>query len=179
MSHAKAAPDSGGGKKRARSLVVPVLAAVAACLLFIANVVLFVGWFRTKHELGSLEKEKTQLASSNRALADAYNLLHNKKVQVCNKSPADVTVHWLSVVYEDGGRLKSFDSQRCEDWAPVVVKNGASRMLTLSSTQEGCNWNGSVAFYAFRLVRESDEGVRAYNVSGPWRGFDRDCFTVE
>jgi hypothetical protein len=176
MSHAKAAPDSGGGKKRGRSLVVPVLAAVAACLLFIANVVLFVGWFRTKHELGSLEKEKTQLASSNRALADAYSLLHNKKVQICNKSPADVTVHWLSVVYEDGGRLKSFDSQRCEDWAPVAVKNGASRMLTLSSTQEGCNWNGSVVFFAMHYSRGE---TQTYRDAGAWMGFDKDCYTVQ
>ena len=109
-------------------------------------------------------------------MADAYNLLHNKKVQVCNKSPADVTVHWLSVVYEDGGRLKSFDSQRCEDWAPVVVKNGASRMLTLSSTQEGCNWNGSVVFFAMHYSRGE---TQTYRDAGAWTGFDKDCYTVQ
>ena len=173
MSQAKASAD---GKKHSRSLAVPVMAAVAACLLFIANVALFVGWFRTKRELAGLEKERTQLTASNRVLESAYGVLHNKKVQICNKSPVDVTVHWVSVVYEDAGRLKAFDSQHCEDWAPVAVKNGASRMLTLSSTQEGCNWNGSVIFFAMHYSRGE---TQIYRDAGAWVGFDKDCYTIQ
>jgi hypothetical protein len=176
MSHTKTASAGQGVQKQRRSMLVPVLAAVAACVLFIVNVVLFVGWFKTKREYQGLEMEKAKLTASNRVLADAYGLLHNKKVQVCNKSPADVTVHWVSVVYEDAGRLKSFDSQRCEDWAPVAVKNGASRMLTLSSTQEGCNWNGSVVFFAMHYSRGD---TQTYRDAGAWVGFDKDCYTVQ
>src|SRR5512136_2555560 len=104
MSHGKTASGGRATKKPGRSLVVPVLAVVAACLVFILNVVLFVGWYRTKRVYDGLRKEKAQLDASNRLLADAYGLLHNKKVQICNRSSADVTVHWVSVIYEDAGR---------------------------------------------------------------------------
>jgi hypothetical protein len=176
MSQAKTASEGQAAKKHGRSLLVPVLAAVTACLLFILNVVLFVGWFRTMHEYGGLQKEKAQLVASNRVLADAYGLLRNKKVQVCNRSPVDVTVHWVSVVYEDGGRLKTFDSQRCSDWAPVSVKNGSTRMLTLSSTQQGCNWSGSVVFFAMHYSKGE---TQTYRDAGAWIGFDKDCYTVQ
>lgn len=176
MSHPKAASEGQVAKKQGRSLVVPVLAAVSACVLFILNVILFVGWFRTMREYNALEQEKAQLTASNRVLESAYGLLHNKKAQICNKSPVDVTVSWLSVVYEDAERLKSFDSHRCEDWVPVVVKNGATRMLTLSSTQEGCNWNGSVVFFAMHYSRGE---TQAYSYAGAWMDFDKDCYTVQ
>jgi hypothetical protein len=176
MSHDKAASGGRAAKKPGRSLVVPILAVVAACLVFILNVVLFVGWYRTKRTYDGLQREKAQLEASNRVLADAYGLLHNKRVQICNRSPVDVTIHWVSVIYEDAGRLKSFNSQRCEDWVDAPVKAGASRMLTLSSTQEGCNWNGSVVFFAMHYSRGE---TQAYSYAGAWMDFDKDCYTVQ
>jgi hypothetical protein len=49
----------------------------------------------------------------------------------------------------------------------------------MSSPQEGCNWNGAVLLYAMHFTREAEDQTSDFKVTGPWRGFDRDCFTVQ
>jgi hypothetical protein len=174
MVPANAAVAGQPARKR-RSLVIPVLATIAAFVLFVVNVVLFVGWFKTMRAYGALQQEQAQLGASNRVLSGAHELLRNKKAQICNRGAEDLKVHWVAALFEEGGRLKPFDSQRCTDWLPIVVKSGSSRMLSLSSTQEGCNWSGSAIFFAMRYSR----GTEPYYDAGAWMGFDRECYTIQ
>jgi hypothetical protein len=169
------APTAPPAKHRGRSALLPILAAVAAFLLFVVDGVLFVGWFRMLRAHGALRQEQAQAEASNLIMADAHRVLANKKTQLCNRSSEDVTLDWISVAYEDAGGLKSFDSQRCADWTPVKVKAGSNRMLALSSAQEGCNWNGSVVFFAMHYTRGESQSFRD---AGAWLGFDRDCYTI-
>jgi cell division protein FtsB len=136
-------------------------------------------WHELSEHESALDAELATLTARNLVLQPASEALQNQKFQVCNKSTDTLTIPWVAAAYHDGKQLRLFDALRCQGWRPVVIGPGGTKVFNFSSTQEGCNWNGSVALYAFRLVRDSDEGVRAYNVSGQWRGFDRDCFTVE
>jgi hypothetical protein len=167
---------AGQPAKKRRSLVIPALSVFAAFVLFVVNVILFVGWFKTMRAYGALQQEKAQLDASNRVLSGAHELLRNKKAQICNRGAEDMRIDWIAASFEEGGRLKSFDSQRCTDWLPIVLKGGSSRTLSLSSTQEGCNWNGSVVFFAMHYSRGT---TQSYHDAGAWMGFDRECYTIQ
>ena len=167
------------GHKRSRLHWSTIVAGLVCLPLLLLSVHLGRGWNRLSRQEADLETELATLTARNAVLQPASDVLQNQKFQICNKSTDTLTIPWLAVAYQDGKQLRVFDALRCQGWRGQVLNPGQARVFNFSSPEEGCNWNGSVAFYAFRLVRESDEGVRAYNVSGPWRGFDRDCFTVE
>jgi hypothetical protein len=136
-------------------------------------------WNVLSDKASGLQTEIETLQSRNAVLEKAYDILQNHKFQICNKSADTLTIPWLSAVYHDGQRFATFDSSRCPAWRPQVLNKGESRIFTFSSTEEGCNWTGSVMFYSLNYVRESEEATKIYNMVGPWKGFDRDCFTVE
>jgi hypothetical protein len=167
------------GHKRARLHWSTIVAGLVCLPLLLLTVHLGRGWNRLSRQATELETELATLSARNAVLQPAFDVLQNQKFQICNKSSDTLTIPWLAAAYHDGKQLKIFDALRCQGWHGQVLNPGQAKVFNFSSSEEGCNWNGSVAFYAFRLVRESDEGVRVYNVSGPWRGFDRDCFTVE
>jgi hypothetical protein len=139
---------------------------------------LYGSWSTRRAELNRQSAEFQRLSTRNAELARAYDVLLNRKFQVCNKSAYPVSVQWLSAAYSDGKQLKVFDSARC-GWSDLEVAPGENKNLILSSSQEGCNWNGNVMYYAMRFSKETDEASVAYNVAMPYRGFDRDCFTVQ
>lgn len=114
----------------------------------------------------------------NVVLAPAYDILQNRRFQMCNKSPWPLMISWLSATYHDGKGLRVFDSSRCKAWQGLEVASGENKNLFLSSGQEGCNWAGPVIYYAIRFTKETDEASIPYNMVGRYAGFDRDCFTV-
>jgi hypothetical protein len=180
MSKTNSTPRSPGPASRARSLHPSTLvAAVVVLLLLPVTWCAGRNWLELSRKQASLETELHTLTAKNAVLERAYDALPLQKFQVCNKSKDSLTIPWMAAVYHDGKQLRVFDSLRCRGWREHDVNAGESKVFNYSSTEEGCNWNGAVAFYAFHMVRESEEGVHAYNVAGPWRGFDRDCFTVE
>jgi hypothetical protein len=156
-----------------------VLTILAVFVLFVANVVVSFGWFRAQHTLRVLDREKAALQASNKALEGAHELLRNKRAQFCNRTGDDVTIHWMAAAFEDGGHLRQFDSQRCQDWQPVPVQGGQSRALSLSSTQPGCNWNGSVIFHAMFFSRTAEDATRDYRVAGAWYDYEKECYTLQ
>ncbi len=136
-------------------------------------------WNATRLKLAQGEAEYQALLSRNAVLSKVYDVLQNKKLQVCNKSQDTLKVQWVSAVYHDGKKLRVFDSSRCGAWQEVTLASGDNRVLTLTSAQEGCNWNGAVVYFAMRFSRESEEVIRHYNYVAHYSGFDRDCYTQE
>ncbi len=136
-------------------------------------------WNTTRLKTAKQEAEFQTLQSRNAVLSKVFEVLQNKKFQVCNRSQDTLNVQWVTAVYHDGKRLKVFDSSRCSAWQEVTLAAGDNRVLTLTSGQEGCNWSGAVVYFAMRFTRESEEIIRPYNYVGHWAGFDRDCFTQE
>jgi hypothetical protein len=156
-----------------------IIAAVIALPLGVLSLNSGRHWYTLKEKADSIQGEMETLQSRNMVLEKAYDILQNHKFQICNKSSDVVTIPWLSAVYHDGKQLAIFDSSRCPGWRPQTMNKGETRTFTFSSEEEGCNWTGTVMFYGLHYTRESDEYLKAYNVLGPWKGFDRDCFTVE
>ena len=140
---------------------------------------LFRKWNVTRKGLLAQQAELQTLSSRNAVLAPAFDVLQNRKFQVCNKSPDPLNIAWVSVAFNDGKQLKVFDSSRCSGWQAQEVAAGENKNLLLSSTQEGCNWNGNVIYYAIRFSKETEETSLPYSMVGLYRGFDRDCFTVQ
>lgn len=136
-------------------------------------------WNVTRLKVAQEEAEYQTLLSRNAVLSKVYEVLQNKKLQVCNKSQDTLKIQWVSAVYHDGKKLKVFDSGRCSAWQEVTLASGDNRVLTLTSAQEGCNWNGAVVYFAMRFSRESEEVIRHYNYVAHYSGFDRDCYTQE
>lgn len=165
----------------------PSLGTIISGLVTIPILLLTLRWGRTWQEVQAKEHtlttETATLSKRNLVLSQANGILQNSRFQVCNKTADEqVTVSWIAAVYHDGERLRSFDAARCPGWHPKVLPAGESALLTFSSQQEGCNWNGSVMFYAIHFVRESPDPEtpsRSYNMAGRWQGFERDCFTVQ
>ncbi len=176
MSHP---PRRAAPRARSRLHVSVVAAAVVVALLLPLTVQLARRWHALSGQRARLETELATLSSRNVVLQRASEALSLSKFQLCNKSRDTLNLPWLAAVYHDGKRLQLFDPLRCQGFRPPELGGGESRVLNHSSTEEGCNWNGSVTFYALHLERQSEEGSHAYNVAGAWRGFDRDCFTVE
>jgi hypothetical protein len=75
--------------------------------------------------------------------------------------------------------VKVFDSDQCQDFKPIVLNPGDDKSVLLRSSQPGCNWDGSVFYYAMKYSAESEEKFNIFNVVGPYQGFDRDCYTVQ
>jgi hypothetical protein len=160
----------------------PLSTVIALVLLPLAGLLtytLFRKWNTTRQALAKQQQEVRTLAARNAVLAKAYDVLQNRKFQVCNKSPHPLNVAWVSAAYSDGQHLKLFDSARCRSWQEQEVAAGENKNLLLSSTEEGCNWNGNVIHYAMRFSKETDEASLPFSVAGIYRGFDRDCFTVQ
>jgi hypothetical protein len=176
MSHRPTSPAA-----PRRGPQVSTLAAAAAVLVLLPlTLVLGREWQSLSRRSAARDGELATLSSRVAVLKLAGEALAPQKFQVCNKSRDALSVPWLAAVYHDGARLRLFDALRCGRWRGEEIAGGESRVLHFSSTEdEGCNWNGSVVFYSMRLVRQSEDAPVAYNVAGPWRGFDRDCFTVE
>ena len=141
--------------------------------------VLFRKWNTTRRALQSQQQELQTLTARNAILSKAYDVLQNRKFQICNKSPDPLNVVWISAAYSDGQHLKLFDSGRCRGWQDLDIAAGENKNLLLSSTEEGCNWNGNVIYYAMRFSKETPEASLPFSVAGLYRGFDRDCFTVQ
>lgn len=176
MSHAKPAPAAARRGPRLST----ILASLAVVALLPLAALLGRQWLELKHRRAALETELATLTSRNAVLQRVAEDLQPQKFQICNKGKDPLGVPWLAAVYQDGHRLRLFDPLRCQGWRGEEIAGGESRVLHFSSTEEeSCNWNGSVVFYAMRLVRQSEEAPVAYNVAGPWRNFDRDCFTLE
>jgi hypothetical protein len=72
-----------------------------------------------------------------------------------------------------------FDSDKCQDFKPIVMQPGDDKTVVLRSSQPGCNWDGSVFYYAMKYTQESEEKFNIFNVVGPYQGFERDCYTVQ
>ena len=160
----------------------PLSTVVALAVLPVAALLtlfLFRTWNATRLDLARQQQELQRLASRNAVLAQAYEVVQNRKFQICNKSPYPLAVAWVSAAYSDGQELKLFDSSRCPAWQGQDVAAGENKNLLLSSTEEGCNWNGDVIYYAMRFSKETDEAALPFSVAGLYRGFDRDCFTVQ
>jgi hypothetical protein len=140
---------------------------------------LFRKWNVTRHALLAQQAELQTLGGRNAVLAPAFEVLQNRKFQVCNKSPDPLNIAWISAAYADGAQVKLFDSARCPAWRDQEVAAGENKNLLLSSTDEGCNWNGNVIYYAIRFSKETADASVPYSMVGLYHGFDRDCFTVQ
>jgi hypothetical protein len=160
----------------------PLSAAIALALLPLVGLLtfaLFRKWNTTRQAFARQQQELQTLTARNAVLAKAYDVLQNRKFQLCNKSPYPLNLAWVSAAYSDGQHLKLFDSARCASWPQEEIGAGENKNLLLSSTEEGCNWNGNVIYYAMRFSKETDEASLPFSVAGIYRGFDRDCFTVQ
>lgn len=176
QSHGTPSPARRTRGPRASTLI----AAAAVLALLPVSVLLGREWLALSRRSAALDAELATLSSRDLVLQRASAALAPQKFQVCNKSKDAVSVPWLAAVYHDGKRLRLFDPLRCSGWHGQDMAAGESRVLHFSSTEdESCNWSGSVVLYSMRLVRQTEDAPIAYNVAGPWRGFDRDCFTLE
>ena len=126
-----------------------------------------------------LAEEMARLTVRNDQLRPFYDVLQNRKYQICNRSADTVTVNWLAATYNEGDQIKLFDSAHCTAWKPIVLPQGETRFVTLSSVQEGCNWNGNVMYFAISYTRESTEQSSTYEDVEVFRGFDRDCHNIQ
>jgi hypothetical protein len=156
-----------------------IIAAVIALPLGVLSVTSGREWRALSVKAAGLESEIETLQGRNAVLEKAHEILQNHKFQICNKSTDTLTIPWIAAVYHDGKQLAIFDSARCPAWRPQILNKGESHIFTFSSEEEYCNWTGMVMFYSLNYVRESEDATKIYNMNGPWKGFDRDCFTVE
>jgi hypothetical protein len=136
-------------------------------------------WNVTAIKERQLSEEMARLSTRNAQLAPFYDVLQNRKYQICNRTADTVTINWLAATYNESDQVKLFESSRCSAWKPVVLAQGESRFLTLSSVQEGCNWNGNVMYFAIAYTRESTEQTTFYEDVEVFRGFDRDCHNIQ
>jgi hypothetical protein len=167
-------------KKRGRLHLSTVIAAVVALPMVGLAIPLGKSWYAVSTHLTTLQQELETLTKRNGVLVRVHEATQQSRFQVCNKTAGDVVVvPWIAAAYYDGKQLQLFDSARCQGFRGFQLAAGDSRLVTLSSPEEGCNWNGSVLLYSMHIAREADEQTMAYNVAGTWRGFDRDCFTVQ
>lgn len=160
----------------------PVSTVVTLALLPLVGLLsytLFQKWNATRLALAGQSAELETLGARNAVLGRAYDVLQNRRFQICNKSPYPLHVSWVSAAYSDGRHLRHFDSERCPGWQAQEIAAGENKNLLLSSTEEGCNWNGNVIYYAMRFSKETDEASLPFSVAGHYRGYDRDCFTVQ
>jgi hypothetical protein len=139
---------------------------------------LYRSWSTLRGQISTWDSEFAALNQRNGELEKVFANLQNKKFQVCNRTTDVVTVKNLAAVYHDGKVVKIFDSEKCADWRPQVLVSGDARMFTLNS-QDPCNWTGDVVYYAMTYTRESEEALSTINFVGHFKGYDRDCHTIQ
>ena len=139
---------------------------------------LYRSWSASNAQWYKLTNEQQTLTARNASLGPVYDVLQNKKFQVCNKSAVPVKISWVGVAYSDGKQLRTFDSSRCKAWQTQDVEAGENKNLLLSTNEEGCNWGGNVVYFGMRFSKEAEDSSTPFNYVGLWRGFDRDCFTI-
>lgn len=135
-------------------------------------------WNVVRAKKSKLDAEVAALLERNRQLAPFYEVLQNRKYQICNRSQDVVKVKWMAATYNESEKVKLFDSSRCQDWRPVMIQPGENKFVTLSSGQEGCNWNGNVMYFSIAYDKESPEQTTFYETIDVFRGFDRDCHNI-
>ncbi len=125
------------------------------------------------------DRELADLQQKNAAMSVVYDAVALKKFTVCNKTPDVITVNWVGAAYHDGKTVAVFNSDHCQDFKPIVLEPGGDSSVLLRSSQPGCNWDGSVFYYAMRYTQENENEsqYRIFNMVGPYQGFDRDCYT--
>lgn len=177
MAHQKAQAMGGSKLFSPATAIFAVLALVLGYFAFFS----YRKWDERKTKVESLETELATLKAKNAALAGAHEVLQNRKFQVCNRTADEVSIPWFTAIYQSGSAMRVFDSARCEGWQAQAVPGGGSpKSFNFASTQDGCNWDGSVIFYAMHITRTNEDGVsQSFNMAGPWQGFDRDCFTLQ
>jgi hypothetical protein len=142
------------------------------------TVSLFRKWHVTDQRLSSEQAAIGALTGRNAVLGKAYDVLQNRKFQICNKSTDPVHVQWISAAFIEGKQLKTFDSARCGAWKTPEIAAGENTNLFLSSSQEGCNWSGNVIYYAIRFTKEKEDESIPFSVADLYRNYDRDCFNI-
>ena len=176
---------SGPAKKKSGPAVTTGTWIALACFIPAAVLTWNLGrtWHAQRTMVAGKQAEIAAIMARNGVLQPIYDVLANRKFQLSNKTPLTVTVPWFAVAYHDGKQVRLFDSARCREFEPVVVPTGDAKIVTLSSKQEGCNWNGSVMYYAMRLYRQVETEVsivdRPYDYVDMYKGYDRDTFTVQ
>jgi hypothetical protein len=177
-SHEEEAPKAkkakGGGVGIAGWIMLALLVPVGVMTLNCAR-----SWNVSAVRERKLAQEMGQLGTRNGQLAPFYDVLQNRKYQICNRTADTVTVSWLAATYNEGDQVKLFESSRCTAWKPIVLAPGENRFATLSSVQEGCNWNGNVMYFAIAYTRESTEQTSFIEDVEVFRGFDRDCHNIQ
>ena len=138
-------------------------------------------WNVTAVKERKLTEEMAQLTKRNGELEPFYEIMKNRKYQICNRSADVVTLNWLATTYNEQEQIKVFDSSRCTAWKPIVLQPGENRMVTLSSVQPGCNWNGSVMYVTVAYTRETPEQTDFYEDVEVFRVFDKDreCHNIQ
>jgi hypothetical protein len=126
-----------------------------------------------------LAEEMNQLTTRNAQLAPFFDVFKERNYQICNRTADTITVNWLAAAYAEGDQIKLFESSRCTAWKPVVLAVGETRFVTLSSAQEGCNWNGNVMYFAIAYTRESAEQTTFFEDVEVFRGFERECHNIQ
>ena len=136
-------------------------------------------WAGIKQAIVNRDSDLAKLRASNDALSVVYDNVQLKKFQACNKTADQITINWVAAAYHDGQKVHMFNSEQCLDFKPFVLAPGDDKSVLLRSSQPGCNWDGSVFYYAMRYTQENDESEKYQinNMVGPYQGFDRDCYT--
>ncbi len=106
---------------------------------------------------GDLQKMLAQ--AKDRAAMETLNSISlppNRKLTVCNNSPADITISAVAAVYWDvQGKLKNFNSAK-EQWHTWRLSSGSTQQLNLTQ-QDGTAWDGSIVFYAMDVNRQGKD----------------------
>lgn len=174
--------ESAVAKKKSKGLLGLTWGTWIAAAVLVPVCVMTFNLYRSWSELSaknsSWDTEFAALNARNAVLEKVYSNLQNKAFQVCNRTPDPVTVTWLTVAYQNGQGIQTFDSAACPDWRNQVLAPGDARMFTLNS-QAACNWTGSVVYYAMTYTRESEEALNTINFVGHFKGYDRDCHTIQ
>jgi hypothetical protein len=174
-----AAPGAAAPKKKPMVPLSTIITFVIAVPIGYWAFTSYKKWSGIRAEVARINADRATLLSRNTELAKVYDNVAQKKYQICNKSADIATINWVAAAYHDGKTIKIFDSDQCQDFKPIVMQPGDDKSVLLRSSQPGCNWDGSVFYYAMRYTLESEERTNSFNVVGPYQGFDRDCYNVQ
>lgn len=136
-------------------------------------------WTGVNHAIAGRAEMMAKLRASNATLSVVYDNTQLRKFEACNKTADQITINWVAAAYHDGQKVHIFNSDQCQDFKPIVLAAGDNKSVLLRSSQPGCNWDGSVFYYAMKYTQENEEEAkyRINNMVGPYQGFDRDCYT--
>jgi hypothetical protein len=170
-----------GAAKKKKSFPVPISTIVTLAIA------LPVGWWcysSYKKWAGGravevdARRKLAEIKARNAVMKVIYDNTQLRKFYVSNKTSDTVTVQWLAAAYHDGKKVLIFDSDQCKDFKQIVLEAGGESAVLLRSSQPGCNWDGSVFYYAMRYTQENEteENYRIFNMIGPYQGFERDTY---